>query len=168
MYGLCRRQLLKRSANIKLAVPRQIHHHHSTRIQSLGTQTRRDFSIMPKRKSAAVAAEVEVNGLSVPGNGTQPPPLKRRQSSRKSVGDSVNPDKNVNVLDAPQALRASPDAEGRSERLDVEAAGMDVEKQVKEEEPPPAGLQASLGTKGKGQKNTSRQTKDEGRTCDQD
>ena len=43
----------------------------------------------------------------------------------------MNPDKNANVLDAPEALRASPDGD---ETMNLEKAGMDVEKQVKEED----------------------------------
>ena len=64
------------------------------------------------------------------------PPPKRSASQRRisqqnpAIG-STNPDKNANVLDAPEALRASPDAD---ETMNLEAAGMDVEKQVKEED----------------------------------
>lgn len=72
---------------------------------------------------------------------TAPPPLKRRASSRRSsqpATGSTNPDQNANVLDAPSALRASPDADEKDERMDLEQAGMDIEKQLKQEEEPPA------------------------------
>ena len=64
------------------------------------------------------------------------PPPKRRASQRKvsqpnpDTG-STDPNKNPNVLDAPEALRASPDAD---ETMNLEEAGMDVVKQVKEED----------------------------------
>ena len=67
-----------------------------------------------------------------------PPPPKRRASGRKVsqvANASTNPNENPSVLDAPEALRASPDAEGKDERLAVEQAGMDPQKQIKEEEP---------------------------------
>ena len=66
-----------------------------------------------------------------------PPPPKRRATQKKvsqPATGSTNPDKNANVLDGPEALRASPDADARDERIDLEQAGMDVDKQVKEEE----------------------------------
>ena len=64
------------------------------------------------------------------------PPPKRRSSQRivsqpKPNTGSTNPDKNANVLDAPEALRASPDAD---ETMDLGEAGMDVARQVKEED----------------------------------
>lgn len=64
------------------------------------------------------------------------PPPKRRASQRrisqpKPNTGSTNPDKNANVLDAPEALRASPDGD---ETMNLEEAGMDVRKQVKEED----------------------------------
>ena len=64
------------------------------------------------------------------------PPPKRRASQRKvsqpnpDTG-STDPNKNANVLDAPEALRASPDADVT---MNLEEAGMDVAKQVKEED----------------------------------
>lgn len=72
---------------------------------------------------------------------TAPPPLKRRASSRKSsqpATGSTNPDQNANVLDAPSALRASPDADEKDERMDLEQAGMDTAKQLKQGEDPSA------------------------------
>lgn len=47
---------------------------------------------------------------------------------------STNPNINANVLDAPGPLRASPDASESDEQMDLEKAGMDVEKQVKTED----------------------------------
>ena len=67
------------------------------------------------------------------------PPAKRRASVRKvsrpvQETGSTNPDQNANILDAPEALRASPDASESDERMDLEAAGMDVDKQVQKED----------------------------------
>lgn len=61
------------------------------------------------------------------------PPPKRRAGQRKPDTGSTNPNKNPNVLDGPEALRASPDADEPDERMNLEEAGMSVEKQVKEE-----------------------------------
>ena len=89
---------------------------------------------MAKRKSLSSATQ---------GPATfdyDPAPAPKRRASQRKVSQpkpdtgSTNPDKNANVLDGPEALRASPDATERDERFNLEEAGMDVEKQVKEEE----------------------------------
>lgn len=100
-----------------------------------------------------------------------PPPPKRRASQRivskrnapsKSKSKSTNPDINPEVLDGPEALRASPDAEEPDERLDVDKLGLrghvkdedesvpslvagdsdsslsEVMSEMSEEEPPPS------------------------------
>jgi UV DNA damage endonuclease len=64
------------------------------------------------------------------------PPRKQRASRRKvarqqSLPLVVDPDQNANVLDGAEAWRASPDAD---ERMDVEQAGMNAGKQIKEED----------------------------------
>jgi UV DNA damage endonuclease len=64
------------------------------------------------------------------------PPRKQRASRRKvsrqqSVPLLVDPDQSANVLDGAEAWRASPDAD---ERMDVEQAGMNAGKQIKEED----------------------------------
>ena len=61
---------------------------------------------------------------------------QRRVSQPKPDTGSTNPDKNANVLDAPEALRASPDASEPDERMNVEKAGMDVEKQEEDDDSP--------------------------------
>ena len=65
-----------------------------------------------------------------------PPPTKRRASQRTQVTRAVpsrtNPDTNADVLDGPEALRASPDAEEKDERLDFGKVGLDVGKQIKD------------------------------------
>ena len=95
---------------------------------------------MAKRKSLSTAVQVStVTAVPIPPppfDDDPAPPPKRRASQRKvsqpkpNTG-STNPDKNANVLDAPEALRASPDGD---ETMNLEKAGMDVEKQVKEED----------------------------------
>ena len=96
---------------------------------------------MPKRKSSALAQETPLTTIPIPPPtfDDQPPPPKRRASQRKvstakTKPLSTNPDENANVLDAPEAMRASPDADEPDERMDFEQAGMDVDKQVKDED----------------------------------
>ena len=98
---------------------------------------------MPKRKSVSTATEgpaITTCPIPVPKLNLDepiPPPPKRRASQRKVSQPntcSTNPDKNADVLDAPEALRASPDADEDDERMNLEQAGMDVKKQVKQED----------------------------------
>lgn len=91
---------------------------------------------MAKRKSSTIATEQSSKDhLLIDGDA---PPAKRRASGRRlsqprTQSLPTNPNENANVLDAPGPLRASPDAEEEDERMDLEAAGMDVPKQVKDE-----------------------------------
>ena len=101
---------------------------------------------MPKRKSQSSVAsqpfEEQVLAAAtdiriVPEDG--PPPAKRRASGVKPLvvkeqQSSMNPDINEQVLDAPGAIRASPDAGGPDERMDLEKAGMDAKHQLKTED----------------------------------
>ena len=97
---------------------------------------------MGKRKSLSTVVPESINSaLSIPPPIFEDPapPSKRRASQRrisqpKPDTGSTNPDKNANVLDAPEAFRASPDASEQDERMNLEDAGMDVAKQVKEED----------------------------------
>ena len=97
---------------------------------------------MGKRKSLSTVVPESINSdLSIPPPIFEDPapPSKRRVSQRrisqpKPDTGSTNPDKNANVLDAPEAFRASPDASEQDERMNLEDAGMDVAKQVKEED----------------------------------
>ena len=95
---------------------------------------------MAKRKSLSTAvkgpATTTVPIHPPPFDDDPAPPSKRRASQRrvsqpKPNTGSTNPDKNANVLDAPEALRASPDGD---ETMNLEEAGMDVRNQVKEED----------------------------------
>ena len=99
--------------------------------------------VMGKRKSlSTVVPESTSTALSIPPptfTDDPTPPSKRRASQRrvsqpKPDTGSTNPNKNANVLDAPEAFRASPDASEQDERMNLGAAGMDVAKQVKEED----------------------------------
>ncbi|KAL8980536.1 MAG: hypothetical protein Q9177_005852 [Variospora cf. flavescens] len=93
---------------------------------------------MPKRKTSAALAqpspllEIPLQASSVEN---EPPPPKRRASARKvsRTKASMNPDQNANVLDAPEAFRASPDADTKDERMDLGAL-MDVDKEVKDKD----------------------------------
>ena len=105
---------------------------------------RYDSLIMAKRKSQSQSQSTAAQGAAITTVPIHPPPFdddpapppKRRASQRRisqqnPATGSTNPDKNANVLDAPEALRASPDGDGT---MNLEAAGMDVQKQVKEED----------------------------------
>lgn len=94
---------------------------------------------MAKRKRTSTAMQgraITTVPIHPPPFEDDPPPLKRRASQRKVLQPnpdtgSTNPDENANVLDAPEALRVSPDGD---ETMKLEKAGMDVAKQVKEED----------------------------------
>lgn len=122
-----------------LAAPRvqQPPQSHSLKARSYTT------SVMPKRKSVAKASDesaFSIAPITLPNFYDDPAPPPKRRASQRKVSQpkpdtgSTNPDKNANVLDAPEALRASPDASEADERLNLAEAGMDVEKQVKAED----------------------------------
>ncbi|KAL8686375.1 MAG: hypothetical protein Q9218_007152 [Villophora microphyllina] len=90
----------------------------------------RNLSTMPKRKSsAALAQPLPLLDLPIqaPVIEDGAPPPKRRASARTASQTKtlVNPDENADVLDAPDALRASPDASGEDEQIDIEKAKQD-------------------------------------------
>ena len=98
---------------------------------------------MAKRKSLSSAIQGPATAtmpIQPPTFDYDPAPAPKRRASQRKVSQpkpdtgSTNPDKNANVLDGPEALRASPDATGRDERMNLEGASMDVEKQVIEKE----------------------------------
>ena len=96
----------------------------------------RSLAIMAKRKSSTL---VQTSATSIPlpsFDDLLPPAPKRRASHQVSkqltASRSMNPDVNPDVLDGPEALRASPDAEEKDERLAVEKLGM--EGQIKEDD----------------------------------
>ncbi|KAK4693842.1 UV DNA damage endonuclease, partial [Lecanoromycetidae sp. Uapishka_2] len=98
---------------------------------------------MAKRKSLSTATQgPALTSVPIPPpnlDDDPAPPPKRRASQRKvsqpkpDTG-STNPDENANVLDAPGALRASPDADEADERIDLQKAGMNVKEQLKEDD----------------------------------
>ncbi|KAL8670050.1 MAG: hypothetical protein Q9168_005396, partial [Polycauliona sp. 1 TL-2023] len=83
------------------------------------------FNTMPKRKSSAALAQ-PTPGPDVPpqvsGVDDGPPAPKRAARGSRSSGRkaSMNPEKNANVMDAPEAFRASPDADTKDERMDLD------------------------------------------------
>ncbi len=127
---------------------------------------------MPKRKSVSSippAPAFTTAPIPLPQFERAPasPPAKRRASGRSNASKpvantgSTNPDKNANVLDAPEALRASPDASEADELMDVEAAGMDVDKQLKKEEDTKTSVNIEKGAKKrKARKEPGEETKD--------
>ena len=80
-----------------------------------------------------------------------PPPLEnllpppKRQARRNIPKDMTNPNKNEQVLDGAQALRASPDATEKSEKLNVKKIGL-KEKQIKGEDDSPPSLVEDEGS----------------------
>lgn len=87
-------------------------------ISTVGRHATLCAAMAAKRKRSSVAATptVTTNGLA-PANGafTPPPPqdqLSRRKASARGAGkSSTNPNKNGDIMDAPDALRASPDSD---------------------------------------------------------
>ena len=106
------------------------------------TIKRKHIEILPlvamvKRKSSTLAqTSSNTPPLPLPSfENLAPPELKPatrpRKSSRKSLTTSTNPDQNADILDGPEALRASPDADEKDERFNLEGAGVDAGQQVK-------------------------------------
>ncbi|KAL8714369.1 MAG: hypothetical protein Q9220_001702 [cf. Caloplaca sp. 1 TL-2023] len=90
---------------------------------------------MPKRKSStALAQSAPLPNLPahVPTIDNEAPPSKRRARASKPAATkpSMNPDKNANVLDAPEAFRASPDADTKDERMDLDKMFKDKDDSV--------------------------------------
>ncbi|KAL8904630.1 MAG: hypothetical protein Q9171_006976, partial [Xanthocarpia ochracea] len=80
---------------------------------------------MPKRKSSTALTQSTALPdlpIQVPVVDDGPPAPKRVARGSRSSGRkvSMNPDKNANVLDAPEAFRASPDAHTKDERMDLD------------------------------------------------
>ena len=96
------------------------------------------FSSMPKRKSStALAQSSAIPDLPIQASVIEDgSPLPKRRASTRKVSQpkaSMNPDKNANVLDGPQAFRASPDADTKDERMKLDAI-MDVDTEIKEKD----------------------------------
>ncbi|KAL8850355.1 MAG: hypothetical protein Q9221_004675 [Calogaya cf. arnoldii] len=84
------------------------------------------FSTMPKRKSSTALAQSaplpDLPPTQAPALDDGPPAAKRAARGSRSSGRkaSMNPEKNANVMDAPEAFRASPDADTKDERMDLD------------------------------------------------
>ncbi|MCJ1404666.1 UV-damage endonuclease [Xylographa trunciseda] len=97
---------------------------------------------MPKRKSSALAHGTDSTPelMHMPSfDHLLPHPAKRRASQRKQAlrlpkPASTNPDVNSEVLDGPEAFRASPDAEEKDETLDVDRIEGGTATHIKDEE----------------------------------
>ncbi|KAL8975841.1 MAG: hypothetical protein Q9205_008040 [Flavoplaca limonia] len=80
---------------------------------------------MPKRKSSTALAQPtflpDLPPQDPPVDDGPPAPKRAARGSRSSGRKaSMNPEKNPNVMDAPEAFRASPDADTRDERMDLD------------------------------------------------
>ena len=98
---------------------------------------------MPKRSRHSTLAQepalTTIPLLVPPFDHEVAPPTKRRASQRKASKPApppslTNPDENPSILDGPQALRASPDADEEGESLNVGKLGMKIKNQIKEED----------------------------------
>ena len=95
-----------------------------------------------KRYSTAPVHDIDLSTVPIPSplySDICPSPLKRRASQRTRARQrlapvSTNPDENPEVLDGPEALRASPDAGERDERMALEKVGSVAGTQVKEKD----------------------------------
>ncbi|KAI9875611.1 MAG: hypothetical protein M1830_008209 [Pleopsidium flavum] len=95
---------------------------------------------MAKRKRLSTLATEQpltTNPIPVPELETVPPPSpKRRRTSQRNAPQpnnvliTTNPNENGNIIDGPQALRASPDSDGSAGIVKLAKAGMVGEKQV--------------------------------------
>ena len=96
---------------------------------------------MAKRKSQSTLAHGNLSKTTLtpvsPFNETLPPQTRssqRKTSKPKPVFISSNPDRNPDIFDRRQALRASPVIDEQDERLGIEHMGVDAGEQIKEEE----------------------------------
>lgn len=103
-----------------------------------------------RKRSSVQATDTATTNGDMP-----PPPIKRRQSTRNSATAAiVNPDVNGEVLDAPSAARASPDADMNREIIPGQ---IKQENGVKEDSPlsPPPEVVEQPKENGRGRKNAS-------------
>ena len=98
------------------------------------------FFKMAKRKSSSMA-EFPTSAsaaLDLPSfDNLLPPPTKRRMGRRSTVqakNTYTNPEVNPEVLDGPEALRASPDAAEKDESLDVQKIEFGSSTHIKDED----------------------------------
>ena len=139
MFGISIRANLAKAQSFRTALGYSTKHITPSHIRHLRPLFRPIHSnlSMAKRKSSTLAQEAPTAAIPNPPPAFDDgPPPKRRASQRKpsATKASTNPNINANVLDAPGALRASPDADEPDERMNLEGAGMDVDKQVKNED----------------------------------
>lgn len=126
-------------SNARSLTTRKLIHTASDALRTLGSSKYMPLT-MAKRKNLSTATQgsaITTVPIHPPPFDDDPAPPPKRRASQRRVSQpkpdtgSTNPDKNANVLDAPEALRASPDGD---ETMNLGAAGMDVEKQVKDED----------------------------------
>ena len=99
----------------------------------------------PKRKISTLAQDSISTSQAVPPFVDNHPPPSKRQARRSIPKDITNPNKNEQILDGVQALRASPDATEKSEKLNVAKIGL-VEKRIKDEDESPPSLVEDEGS----------------------
>ena len=96
---------------------------------------------MGKRKNQSSVAHAPSDSMlpaSIPQLDSEPP-AKRRANPRKASQQNgtpvrIDPDKSPSILDGAEAWRASPDADGQDERMNVEKTGIDASKQIKQDD----------------------------------
>ena len=108
---------------------------------------------MGKRKNQSSVAAAQSGSSLLPSIAQidSEPPAKRRASQRKASQQNgtparMDPDKSANILDGAEAWRASPDADEKYERMNVEKAAMNPSEQIKQDDEGPSILENDSGS----------------------
>lgn len=107
---------------------------------SLLSRIRFDLAMGKRKSLSTIPNEPPSATIPSPFSPFDDEPLpKRRASQRKApqpetISLSTDPNRNANVLDGSQALRASPDSDEPDEYMEVEPAGVSASRQTKKED----------------------------------
>lgn len=141
-----------RSASRISEFVRRLHPFHE--LNSLSAlHNKKFFATMGKRKNQSSVAAAQSGSMLLPSIAQLDgePPAKRRASQRKAPQHNVtpigmDPDQSTNILDGAEAWRASPDADEKDERMDVEKLGMNASEQMKQDDEGPSLLGNDSGS----------------------
>lgn len=147
-----RRVSYSRSASYISEFARRLHSFKG--LNSLSASPNKQFyAIMGKRKNQSSLAAAQSGSTLLPSISQidGEPPAKRRASQRKAPQQngtpiSMDPDKSANILDGAEAWRASPDADEKDERMNVERAGINASEQIKQDDEEPSLLGNDSGS----------------------
>lgn len=139
-----RRVSCNKSASYILDSVRRLHSFQGLNCLS-ASRNKKFYAIMGKRKNQSSVAAAQSGSSFLPSIAQidSEPPAKRRASQRKATQQNgtpvgMDPDKSASILDGAEAWRASPDADEKDERMDVEKAGMNPSEQIMEEDEGPS------------------------------